>query len=358
MKLLATLVAVTVVLGCGDGVGTPQGAGGGGSGGAGEAGGAGAGGAGASAGAGGASDVFLAAPQPGLGFQVAPATFSVPAGEEAYYCYRLPMPVDHDFDLTRLETRFGKGAHHLLVSTVERVYEAGHGPCTASEFGFGIPPLEALAANLRFLSGAQTPYADDPRSELALEPGMAFRVKQGTTLLLQVHWLNATTAPVEAKTAINFWFADAPPTQYVEALFFYHTGIRLPAHATTDVAGRCVFADDIDVVGMVSHMHQRGTRFTTRRFDGALGEEVYAEQSWQEPKMKMWRRPELLHFARGSGLEYRCTFQNDTDGVITDGEGAGDEMCMLIGLYTGGTQTLFGFPGLDAFPGNPCRITP
>ena len=314
--------------------------------------------AGAAGAAGGPSDVFLPAPQPGLGFQVEPAPFPVAAGKEQYYCYRLPIPVDHDFDLTRIETRFGKGAHHLLISTVDRAYEAAHGSCSANQFGFGVEPLDALSSNLRFLSGAQTPYADDPRSDLTLEPGLAFRVKRGTTLLLQVHWLNAGTTPLDARTAINFWFADAPPTQYLEAFFFYHTGIRLPAHATTEVAARCLFPDDADVVGMVSHMHQRGKRFTARRFEGALGDEVYLEESWQEPRMRMWHRPELLHIARGTGLEYRCTFQNDTAGVITDGEGAGDEMCMLVGLYTGGTQTLFGLPGLDAFPGNPCRIVP
>lgn len=301
---------------------------------------------------------FLAPPPEGEGFQVELAPFDIAPGEEVYYCYRLPLPAGADFDLQRLESRFSLGAHHMLVSTIEKDYEPGHGRCTANEFGYEVDLIEAFSSNLRFLSGAQTPYSDDPRAELALEPGLAFRVRTGSSLLVQLHWVNTTDSVQRARTAINVWYAASPPSKLLDAFFFYHTAIELPPHEDAEVAGRCTFPQDVEVVGMVSHMHARGTGFTTHRYDGSLGDMLYEESSWQDPVMKMWPMAGLLQVGAGTGVEYRCLFRNDTDDWIYEGDGAGEEMCMLIGLYTGGAGgTLWGFPGAG-FAGNACVDTP
>ena len=71
--------------------------------------------------------------------------------------------------------------------------------------------------------------------------------------------------------------------------------------------------------------------------------------------MKMWQSPNLLDISANTGLEYRCFFNNPSDSWIYEGDGANDEMCMLIGLYTGGNGTIWGFPGMD-FPGNICTV--
>jgi len=301
---------------------------------------------------------FLAAPPEGQGRQVTLPPFTIAAGQEAYWCYTLPFPESAQVDLARIESRFSLGAHHLLLSTVEGNFATGSGPCGPSDFGYHVTIASAYTGNLRFLSGAQTPYSTDPRAELRLEDGMAFRVRPNTKLLAQLHWANTTEAPMTAETAINLWWATTPPTKLLEAFFFYHTGFSIPPHSTVDVAGRCTFPLDAEVVGMVSHMHARGTRLTARRWDGGLGAQVYEESSWQEPQMKMWPGAGLLNIASGTGLEYRCTFTNPGAGTIVEGEGAGDEMCMLIGLYAGGTRTLFGFPGLSGVPNNPCIDVP
>jgi hypothetical protein len=284
-------------------------------------------------------------------------TFEVQPGEERYYCYTLPIPADADFYLERVEQRFSLGAHHMLISTAETQFEEGHGPCSANEFGWNVDFIQAFTANLRFLSGAQTPYFDDPRAELALEPGMAFDVKAGSTVLLQLHWANTTDSVQTAQTAINWWYADGEPTRLLESFFFYHSGIALPPHESTEVAGRCTFPAGTEVVGMVSHMHARGTHFTTHRHDGALQDLVYEEDTWQEPEMKMWPSSDLLTLDNES-LEYRCFFTNETDDWIYEGDGAAEEMCMLIGLYSGGDSTIWGFPGQGGLIGNVCSDVP
>jgi hypothetical protein len=269
----------------------------------------------------------------------------------------VPFPVATEVDIARIESRFSLGAHHLLLSTIEGEHATGSGRCNANDFGFGVGLTDAVAGNLRFLSGSQTPYSADPRSDITLETGMAFRFRPGTKLLAQLHWANTTDASMTASAAINFWYADTTPTRLLEAIFFYHAAIAIPPRASVEIAGRCTLPSAVEVVGLVSHMHARGTGFTTRRWNGALGEVVYEESSWAEPQMKMWPASGLLTLTAGEGLEYRCLFTNDTDATITDGDSAGDEMCMLIGLYAGGTRTLFGFPGAP-FPNNPCVDVP
>jgi hypothetical protein len=304
-----------------------------------------------------APDSLLPPPPDGEGVQVALAPFEVAPGEEVYWCYTLSFPAG-EVDVARIETRFGLGAHHLLISTIEGDYAEGDGRCTPNEFGWGVSLQAAFGSNLRFLSGTQTPYAEDPRSDLVLEDGMAFRFRAGTKLLAQVHWANTTDAPQAAPTVINFWYATSTTTRLLEAFFFYHTGFSIPAHAQAEVAGRCTFPSDVEVVGMVSHMHARGVNFTAHSFAGTLGDLVYEETDWQEPVMKMWStQAGLLDVAAGEGFEYRCFFDNQSDATIVEGDSAGDEMCMLIGLYAGGDGTVFGFPGIT-FPGNPCVAVP
>lgn len=295
---------------------------------------------------------FLQPPPEGDGFQVMLPEFEVPPGEEIYYCFRVPMPVDQEFDLQRIEQRFSLGAHHMLVMTVDGDYGESMAPCSQESIT-GDLPQEAVAS-LRFLGGAQTPYSEDPRAELELEDGMAFQVRNPTTLVFQLHWANTTDATQTATTAINFWYSQVEVTRYLESFFFYHTGIEVPPQSAGQAAGRCTFPMDVEVVGMVSHMHQHGTNYEAHQYDGAqLTDMVYQETRWQDPEMKFWKANDLIEIDEGQGFEYRCFYQNNTDEWIYEGEGANDEMCMLVGLYAGGTGTLFGAPGFD-YPGNPC----
>jgi hypothetical protein len=131
----------------------------------------------------------------------------------------------------------------------------------------------------------------------------------------------------------------------------------LPPQQDSEVAGRCIFPQSMEVVGMVSHMHARGTHFETHAFDGTQGDLIYEENTWAEPTMKMWPMSGLYQVTPQQGFEYRCFFTNDTDEWIYEGDGAGEEMCMLIGLYTGGDGTIWGFPGTN-FPNNVCVDIP
>jgi hypothetical protein len=300
---------------------------------------------------------LLDVPTEGDGFQVNLPSFDVQPSEEAYYCYRLPMPVDEAFDLSAVESRFSLGAHHLLLSTVDEAYEAGQGACDASQFGYDVPIGEAMQNNLRFLSGAQTPYADDPRTKIEFEEGMAFQLKSDTTLLAQLHWVNTTTDVQHAATTINFLYAKTETTMPLDSFFFYHTDIQLPPQSASEVGGRCTFPAGDQIVSMVSHMHARGVDFTVHRNDGSDAELLYEEDSWSEPQMKFWPVSDLLQVQETQTLDYRCFFDNTTADWIYDGDGAGEEMCMLIGLYTGGSGTIWGFPGMD-FPGNACQALP
>ncbi len=297
---------------------------------------------------------FLLAPDDTDGFQLRPQPFTVAPGEEVYYCYSISIPIDEaEFLLGRVESRFSVGAHHLLISTVDTPVPQGQGPCSANDFGHGITFVEAIGSNLRFLSGAQTPYSVDPRSDISFSEKYAFYIKPQSTILLQLHWANTTDSPQVANTAINFWRSTSESPERLESYFFYHREIALPPGEKTEVAGRCAFPENSEIVGIVSHMHARGTFFTARHFrENGQTETIYEETSWQEPEMKTWFDSAAPSFKGSDEIEFRCFFENTTSEWIYEGDGANDEMCMLIGIYTGGHNTLWGFPGIT---GNRCR---
>lgn len=300
-------------------------------------------------------------PPAGEGFQIAAAPFLVQPGQEVYYCERVKLPVDADFDVQRIHARYSNGAHHLLVLSVDEEYPPLHGTCDAGTLGYELSQEELVRNNLRFIGGSQTPYLASPESDGTFDEGLAIRVRKGATILLQQHFLNTGPAPVEAKTLINVHFARTPPQKLLESFFFYHIDVDVPAHAEADAAARCTFPPGTEVLGMVSHMHKRGVWYKAHEVVGdALGQMLYETTEWQEPQMKTWPGNAMLQMG-GKTVEYRCHYKNESDQRIQTGEsGEYDEMCMLIGFYTGGTETLWGLPGVSraAWPGNPCVAVP
>src|SRR5262249_5108351 len=97
---------------------------------------------------------------------------------------------------------------------------------------------------------------------LQLPAGAGFQVPKDAQLLVQLHLLNATQAPVTQKVIVNMDYA-ADPTSVTPAGIFAlgSMTINLPAGASNaQVTSSCMLPKTMNVFAVQPHMHYLGTK--------------------------------------------------------------------------------------------------
>ncbi len=286
-------------------------------------------------------DDLLAPPREGEGVQYKMLS-RIEGGQEIERCKLFVTPPDGLF-IRKDEVRFTAGSHHVLL------YKTPYTSIPA-ENRRGVPVNGAEVhdcANGAFdewrvtgiVGGSQSRDGDSMVGELPA--GVAIKVEPGTVLLMNTHYLNASSDPVEADARVNVYTL---PKEQVKTeagvLFFYNPFIRVPANGAASAQMRCPVPQDISLVRVQSHMHRRGVSFVANLSDGAgnVKEEIYTNQAWEQVPAKPFQP--LLEIKAGQTLEYRCDFANPEARNVMQGLTTKDEMCMLIGPY---------FPRVPAF---------
>jgi hypothetical protein len=84
---------------------------------------------------------------------------------------------------------------------------------------------------------------------------------------------------------------------------------------------------------MTTHSHKQTVSATVRRWtNDAPGDVLVETKNWERPTIVTWPSP-FLDFGDDE-LYYACTYQNDTDTKIVQGESAAkNEMCMAVAYY-------------------------
>lgn len=91
--------------------------------------------------------------------------------------------------------------------------------------------------------------------------------------------------------------------------------------------------EDVEVIFLAGHMHEKGVRFTVRPWDGTdSGEIFFDNDDWHNPKITQYDPP--LVVPAGTGFEYACTWENPTDAEVNYGLESTDEMCNLAIVHT------------------------
>jgi hypothetical protein len=279
-------------------------------------------------------DDLLAPPKEGEGIQFKMLS-RIDAGQEIERCKLFVTPPGGLW-IRKDEVRFTAGSHHVLL------YKTPYTSIPA-ENRRGVPVNGAEVhdcANGAFdewqvngiVAGSQSREGDSFIGELPA--GVAIKVEAGTVLLMNTHYLNASSEPVDADARINVLTL---PTEQVKTeagvMFFYNPFIRVPANGAASAQMRCPVPQDISVVRVQSHMHRRGVGFVANLSDGAgnVKEEIYTNQAWEQVPAKAFQP--LLEIEAGQALDYRCDYTNTEARDVMQGLTTKDEMCMLIGPY-------------------------
>jgi hypothetical protein len=277
---------------------------------------------------------LLAPPAEGTGIQLKMVT-SIEPGLETERCQFFVAP-EEGLYVNRETVRFTAGSHHVLVYTtpykvIPTTTEAGVEVDTSGVMD--CPEGATADWEVTGVLGGSQSYDGDSMLN-TLPEGVAVQIQPGAVLLMNTHYLNASSEMLEADARVNF-YSTPKETVKEEAglLFYYNPFIHVPANGTSSARMRCPVTKDISVVNVQSHMHKRGVGFVADLTDGdgKKIQEIYANTEWEAVPVKKF--DPLLQIKAGQELDYRCDYQNTEARDIIQGATTKDEMCMLIGAY-------------------------
>ncbi len=263
--------------------------------------------------------------EPSLGFQIRSTGTDINAGQDVEYCEvaRLPGTADDIYYVTRFETKMTLGSHHLIVGAVQEGSEDGL--VVGDRFNCIGPSLPNGGDALLAVTGAQRPYDS---TEYPTGIGRVYR--GGQFLILNYHYLNATDAIIDARTAVNFHLGEESDIEHIAgSMGFYNFFINTPAGQSASFTKSCTFEEDAMVFQLSRHTHRWGTDFPVYYKGGDKdGELIYNSPSYEDTDHNF---DEPILVKAGEGFEWTCNYTNDTNGSLGFGIKASDEMCILFG---------------------------
>ncbi len=275
----------------------------------------------------------LAPPSEGEGLQLKMVSM-LEAGRETEKCQM--FVVEEDIAFNRSEVAFTEGSHHVLLFETEYTEipteDENGNPVDAAavhECPEGAPDIWSV---VRVVGGSQNPDGNNFLD--GLPDGVAMKVKPGTVLLMNTHYINTQPEPIETEAAINLYtIPQSDVKTEAGVLFYYNPFIQVAAESTGRARMRCPISEDIEVLNVQSHMHKMGMNYAANLTDaaGVMVDEFYTNTKWEN--VPIGRFEPTLKIAAGESIDYWCDYDNKTSDDVFQGLTTKDEMCMLIGPY-------------------------
>jgi hypothetical protein len=174
-----------------------------------------------------------------------------------------------------------------------------------------------------------------------------------TQLILNMHFINPGSAPIQPKIKINLLFAKSVMYQAATMISF-NTSINVPAASASGpgiqtVSGTCSAPVGAHFFSMSTHTHKHATAVVVNYVhNGQTSEIVHTGATstypvdqepgsgtdWEHPGIGLWTAPNFLTVQAGDSFTYSCSYSNSGTAAVTVGEtAASNEMCMAIGYY-------------------------
>jgi hypothetical protein len=252
--------------------------------------------------------------------------FSVPPGTEAQSCYFFKvsdlasaagLDPTQSINVHRVQIVQRVGSHHMnlfRVRTIKGLDPAGGvqrgvngmGQCFVSSNWSDWP----LVANDQGAGAEDWSYPD----------GVANQLAPTETLMLQTHFVNATTQDTPGalgQVAVNLWTLPlAQVKAQIGTLFATNQNIAVcQSNPTPSYSASCSFNSPapITIIGANGHFHSRGTEFDMYAWDGTstvtpdVSARFYQSKTWNEPPML--HSPQLaLGVPANGGIWYTCDY--------------------------------------------------
>jgi len=263
-------------------------------------------------------------PPPSSGFQIVlPVVHGIQPGASVEMCTYTDHILAQDLLVKGSKGFQTHGGHHVILFYTTQPQPPGTTDVCS----------EQQMTQLRYVSASR----GEGSGQGDMLPGnLVVPVPAGAQLVVNHHYLNAGSDPIDAQSAVDVYPAE-PGSGTVAAgpVAWVDTSLRAPPGVSSMVVS-CSTPNDMPLWLLYPHMHQWGTHATVDRVspDGS-GERLF-DVSWIpeyvfDPPM-MVRDPSdpyVLH--TGDKLQVTCTWNNSTPSDLTFGM----EMCVAFGETVG-----------------------
>lgn len=242
------------------------------------------------------------------------------------------VDMNKEIAINKVEIVTSPGLHHVQLLALENDtwdYPGRHiFECGIDLFG---GPLTGDVEPLFFtsISNFSNEYAPGTARILKRTTDIEDDTKtRGTQLLYNFHYLNTTDQPLIAEVVVNLHTVDrASVVHPIRSAWWNYVYFEATADGESQVDAHGSFKVDVQLVGMTSHQHEFGKRFTFAR----NGEQIYENIGWAEPEYLTF--PETTVLPAGEKLDFHCEWDNPTSESRYFGLQADDEMCTAIVEY-------------------------
>jgi hypothetical protein len=245
----------------------------------------------------------------------------VPAGSSNEWAQWVGGPLDQDYDVLDITGVQSSGGHHALLY-------AGN---EANPAGFTRVWKDVDQLTTRLMGG----IGGEGGAKATLPPGVVFRVKKGSYLIVQSHYLNATDRELVGRAALDMKLTPVDPAHRVASIMANtNIEIRLTPRSESTMDVTCLIEKELQFIQIANHMHDYGTSTVTEFIDPAgQHHELKSDLSWSgewalNPNFTAFPTDQPLVIPAGSTLHTACTWRNTTAEPVAFPA----EMCVFFGF--------------------------
>ena len=271
---------------------------------------------------------------------VAKTVHDVQPGADVTYCQYIMAPFDRDMDILDVGGYQSGWGHHAVAFSYpdDGTQELGSSiQCMGSEFNVDVPNSGSSSGSRASLGGTFLGGIGGEGGENQnLPDGVAFRLKKGNGIMLNVHYLNTGATAVDGNAVVDVKFAEVDPSRSIAAMFLnLNFAFNLPPASRVESSTDCVAKSDVQLLMMSNHMHEFGTKVKTEvvRADTGAVEVLKDHPEWtyeMQFNVDYTRWPVEAPFVirAGDTIRTSCEWNNPTGETM----GFPREMCIGVGF--------------------------
>ncbi|MBK8257274.1 MAG: hypothetical protein IPK82_31945 [Polyangiaceae bacterium] len=254
-------------------------------------------------------------------------------GVENTQCIQARLANIEQLRVHQIHNQLSPGSHHMIVYRTADTEEKLT-PYDCQPFVDTLDPTK----------GSPLMVTQKHDELLTLPDNVAFTLQPNQMIRLEVHFINATSEPLEMKATSDFIpIAEADYKYEADFIFLGNPDINIPAMSTHTLGpvflplGKLLpdIADKATFFAITGHTHQWGKNVKVSVVKDAAdpGTSVYDVPDWS------WEEPATVQHQPGfsippdGGFKFSCEWDNKSAQSVGFGESANDEMCFFWAYY-------------------------